>query len=567
MANDASTARVSFLDRGENSALNRKLAFLFICAGILISCTGLLDPIFSGDSALYAVISKSFVTSGNFLDIYVNGKDWLDKPHFPFWLAAVSMKLFGVSGFAYKLPSVMLFIVGLIYTYKLAERLYDRDTALLAVLILTYPLHIFISNNDVRAESILIGLIMGGIYHFYRSTVDGGIIHIVLGSLFCAAAMMTKGPFVLIVFVSAIGGYLAGKRDYRGIFTWKWILAGGLILLFVSPELAALYWQFDAHLEKEILGATNVSGLKFFVWDTQFGRFFNSGPFKGSGSPAFYLHTLLWAFAPWGVIAYFMLARRLGDRFRKRPAREYLTLAGFGVMFIVFSASKFQLPYYTNILFPFLAIICADGLMNNFPISKLSKRVMWSTSLLLMSLVVVVTGALEFAFNGYWLLVPSAGCVFLLGLNAVISRFESQPAFRSVYCLATIVGSFALYANFVFYPHLLQYQAGSEAAIFANATLPGVRIGYSEYDNLMEFYADAVTVPVASALQVSSIAEAGRSVFFVDRSFRDRMDGENVHYRVVKEFADYRITRLTSQFLNPRTRAESVTTKYLISVE
>ena len=36
---------------------------------------------------------------------------------------------------------------------------------------------------------------------------------------------------------------------------------------------------------------TSVSGIRFFFWDSQFGRFFNTGPIKGSGDPFFYFHT------------------------------------------------------------------------------------------------------------------------------------------------------------------------------------------------------------------------------------------------------------------------------------
>jgi len=61
------------------------------------------------DSALYAQISKSFVTTHNWWDIYVNGHDWLDKPHFPFWICALSMQIFGINAFAYKLPSLLFF--------------------------------------------------------------------------------------------------------------------------------------------------------------------------------------------------------------------------------------------------------------------------------------------------------------------------------------------------------------------------------------------------------------------------------------------------------------------------
>lgn len=543
------------------------MVWLLIGAGLCIHFSAAFGTLFSGDSVLYAVISKSFAVSGNFLDIYVDGKDWLDKPHFPFWLSALSMKVFGLNAFAYRVPSLGLFAMSLVYTYKLAERLYSRDTALLAVLVLTYSLHIFISNNDVRAESMLIGLIMGGVYHFYRSANGAPIWHVAAGSLFCAASVMTKGPFVIIVFGSAIIGYLFGRGDVRAFFSMRWLLAAALLIIFISPELFALYRQFDMHPEKMILGATGVSGLRFFVWDTQFGRFFNSGPFRGTGSPAFYLHTILWAFAPWAAVGYAAFAWRMFDAVKRRPSREYLTVYGFFVMFAVFSASRFQLPYYINILYPFLAIIIADTVLSGRPARLLARRILWYSSYLFAALFIGAIVAMEFVFDGQAVIAAAFAAAFLAALGALVFKLERRLEFRAIYISAIAAGMFALYANQVFYPRLLTFQAGSEAAFFANENLPNSEIAYAPYDNLLQFYAEGNLRPAGAAEDEAAIADRGKTVFFVGDAFRAELDAGRIRYRVIKSFDDYRVTRLTSEFLNPRTRPASVDKRYLIVLE
>jgi 4-amino-4-deoxy-L-arabinose transferase-like glycosyltransferase len=67
---------------------------------ILVNAGGLLIPILEPDGALYATIAKTIARTGDFVNLYVDGKDWLDKPHFPFWMAALSMRIFGINGFA-----------------------------------------------------------------------------------------------------------------------------------------------------------------------------------------------------------------------------------------------------------------------------------------------------------------------------------------------------------------------------------------------------------------------------------------------------------------------------------
>ena len=76
-----------------------------IGAGILLNINGLLLDILEPDGALYSSIAKHIALSGDWMNLWGDGHEWLDKPHFPFWIAAFSMKIFGITAFAYKLPA------------------------------------------------------------------------------------------------------------------------------------------------------------------------------------------------------------------------------------------------------------------------------------------------------------------------------------------------------------------------------------------------------------------------------------------------------------------------------
>ena len=278
--------------------MSKKTFTVLLTLIILVNFTSLFSDIFMIDSSLYAMISKQFCISGNYIDIYVNGLEWLDKPHFPFWVCALSMKVFGINSFAYKLPSLLFFLIALRYTYKLSEKLYDLEIAKISTLILGSAFHIILSNNDVRAEAILLGLIAPALYYLYLYSLQASLKNILLSALFGAAAVMTKGIFVLVIFYSALFLNLWVQKEYSKLFSWKWIFVLVLTLVFTFPEIYAVYSQFDLHPEKVVFGKTALSGVKFFLWDSQFGRFFNTGPIKGNGDVFFFTHTLLWAFAP-----------------------------------------------------------------------------------------------------------------------------------------------------------------------------------------------------------------------------------------------------------------------------
>src|ERR1700744_350874 len=335
---------------------------------ILVNAGGLFIPILEPDGSLYATIAKTIAHTGDFVNLRVDGHDWLDKPHFPFWMAALSFRLLGINGFAYKFPALLFWGMGAWYTWRLALSVYGKPVAQLSTLIYVSAAHLVISNNDVRAEPYLTGLIIGAVYHFYRasranqttgSSADSSWFpHILAGSFLAGCACMTKGPFVVITIGAGfLLDWIWGKEwdQFRHI---RWWLAIILRAVFTLPELICLYLQFDRHPEKLIFGHTGVSGIRFFFWDSQFGRFFNTGPIKGSGDPFFYFHTVLWAFLPWSLILYASILRKP----RRQVPGELICLGAAVATFLVFSLSRFQLPHYLNILFPFFSILAAGYL-------------------------------------------------------------------------------------------------------------------------------------------------------------------------------------------------------------
>lgn len=537
-----------------------KNTFRILLFAILgVNFLGLFNEIFLADSSLYAFISKTFVTSGNYLDIVINGGDWLDKPHFPFWLCAASMEVFGINAFAYKLPSFLLFLVALGYTYQFAKENYSIDKARLSVLILGSSLHIVISNNDVRAEAILMGLLMGAVYHLYRLRLSFSWSQLLAGSLFSAAAVMTKGVFVLIPIFSAVLAIHAFRWELKKLFHWKWVLVLALVALFITPELYALYTQFDLHPEKTVFGKQGVSGIQFFLWDSQFGRFFNSGPIKGKGDLFFFLHTLLWAFAPWAVVGYLALFRSIKSIVQRKQLAEYFSLTGFLLMFLIFSVSKFQLPHYTNIIFPFLAILTAAH------IEDLFNRHKWLTGLqfVLVGSLFILPFVIHFFYQpeGHIGLVMAslmAGSIWFSIRKSEIGRAKKAISFSFIGTV--FIGA---YLNLVFYPDLLNYQAGKKAAETINSKYPDDKIASNAFlhDWTFEFYLNTEI----EHLYQGDIAELpARTLCYIDAKGLTELTHIGRPFEVLETFTHYHITRLNGTFLNAKTRDKKLGEKMLI---
>lgn len=91
---------------------------------------------------------------------------------------------------------------------------------------------------------------MAACYHWLRFDTHHRMKHVLLGAVFSAMAVMTKGVFTLITIGSGLVCMWAYQGRWRELLRLKWWLAGLLTAVCVTPELLALYRQFDAHPEK-----------------------------------------------------------------------------------------------------------------------------------------------------------------------------------------------------------------------------------------------------------------------------------------------------------------------------
>jgi len=362
---------------------------------LFVNAIPLFTPILNeGDSVLYAALSQHMVLSGNWNDLVLDGRDWLDKPHFPFWLGALSFKLFGVNVFAYMLPGYLCHLLGGYYTYRLARLFHGRDTALIAALVYASTYHLMYTTTALKAEAFLTASLMGACYYWLRYDAHSRLKYLLLAALFSGISVMTKGVFTLITISSGLLCMWAYQGRWRELFRLKWLLALVLTALCVMPEVWALYRQFDMHPEKTVFDQTGVSGIRFFLWDSQFGRFFNVGPITHTGgNKLFFVLVFLWAFLPW-VAAFVMACWQAVKQFtgvhKKDGAIQVYLLGSFFVSFVMFSLTSFQLDYYTVIVYPFAAVLIAPLLLSTIANSSAAgiRRAQLAMGLLTLSLAV-----------------------------------------------------------------------------------------------------------------------------------------------------------------------------------
>ena len=456
-------------------------------------------------------------------------------------------------------------MLGAWYTYLFAKQYYNKTVALWAVFILLTSGHFIISNSDVRAEPFLTGFIIASIYHFSNSLKKNFGWHLAAGCFFAACALMTKGMFTLIPIAGAVIGELIIKKNWKQLFHWRWLAALLLISLLIFPELYSLWYQFDAHPEKIIFGKTNVSGIWFFFWESQVGRFFNTGPIQSTGNLPFYLHSLLWAFAPWSIIMYVMFFDKFKILIKKitLSSAEWYTFSGSLLMLFVFSFSGFQLPHYTNIIFPMLAVLCADFIWRNvLSEKKLLKIIQNIFTLCLIALLIVLCILYQPAINSFIIVLL---LVLILAYLFLVPSFKSSGDLPVHYFRSGLAALLiALFLNLVFYPDLLSYQSGNQLAFYMNKNYPNDSCKRMEvFGSASEFYFKQ-NLSATYIEELELMAPEKRGFIFVTEEDLILFEQHNMRFELIKEFRHFPVTRLSFMFINKKTRERTLTKRYLI---
>jgi 4-amino-4-deoxy-L-arabinose transferase-like glycosyltransferase len=495
--------------------------------------------------------------------VYDLTQDYLDKPPFLFWVSALSMKIFGINGFAYRLPSFLFAVLAVYSTYRLGRIFYLKEIAIWSALILAGCQAFFLMNHDVRTDTILMGWVIFSLWQLAAWFKTGRMMHCWIGFAAIAGGMMTKGPIALLVPIFAFGTHFLLQRQWKNILKWQYLAGLILIAVLLMPMSIGLYRQFDQHPEKLVNGAKNVSGLRFFYWTQSFGRITGESTWNNNSNIFFLLQNMLWAFLPW--IIFFLMAffsgikEILQQKFRIREQQEAITTGGFLLTYLSLGMSKYQLPHYIFVVFPLAAIITARYLHRLLIEKKqprllsLLKNLHYGIFILLWLILLYMMG---FTFETIPVYAPILALAVFAGLIFMIYKNQRRNQSFFFICLYGMIG-INFFLNAFFYPSLLQYQAGSTAGKWLNTQqLPAENtflyqytiwrsLSFNAKGNVLHQDSLQLIKPgsmvITSTAKMKEISQSGRS------------------FELLHQGVDYPVSRLKLKFLNPGTRANELT--------
>lgn len=522
------------------------------------------------DAAQYAEMSREMAQSGDYLHLYDHGNNYLDKPPMLFWLSSASMQLFGFNNFGYRFPSILFALLALYATYRLTKLLYDEATGRLAALILGVCQGLFLMTNDVRTDTILMGCVITAMWCIKECELGRRWYFVLGGCTAIACGLMTKGPIALFVPVFAFGTDWLLKRKWKALFNPWHLLDLCIILVMLLPMCIGLYQQYDLHPEKWFENRQHNSGLYFFFWTQSFGRITGESTWDNGADMSFLLVNMLWAFLPW--ILLFLVALTLNVRglikakFRLPAGVEWVSTGGFVLTYLSLSRSHYQLPHYIFVVFPLAAIMVA-GLLRDFFNGSYPRLARTFTGIQTgMGLVLMVAAllTLTIVFPAGW----QGIVLWLIALGIWLAvTIRSGKRWRILWTSVAAMILANCFLSHHFYYRLFEYQAGSQIGryIYRHNIPANNFVAWQMQDPLavMDFYAGRT---LRNTGLVYLPAAKGDYVLTMDGGLA-RLNAAHRPYRILKTDRLFKVSELTPQFLNHKTRLQATRPYYLLQLQ
>ncbi|MBA4304203.1 MAG: hypothetical protein C0424_08265 [Sphingobacteriaceae bacterium] len=508
------------------------------------------------DSAQYASIAREMLHNGEWLEVYEHGRTYNsrgfpDKPPLLFWTGAVGMWLVGENNWGFKLLATLIGLLGIVAVGRWATLLFGEKAK--------WPARIFYSMNagymlmhlDLRTDAMLVHFIAISCWQlelYFRNTKKRAF----LGAFTALAlGMLAKGPVALIALLAAFGADALLRADWKRLFRAEWLLGLCWVLLLLSPMLYGLYTQWG--WEK---------GIRYYFWTQSFGRITGENVWENNLPVTYLLENFAWAFLPWVPAFAGMVYSQVRQGFAAlKGAGKAVPAFGFVLMLTAMSMSKYKLPHYVYVCWPFAAVWLAGWWAqqkNEGFWLKMHGALGGIISLFTSFLLYWVVG-----LGVLWSVLPTVVWLALLVGLKQSAEADSKALLPAAWALVL----FGFIANGFVYPAILPYQSAASAGKWTKEhgnTLPLFYfLTNDESAHAIHFYSGQVVQP----LHLNAMPNHQQFLVYTTPENAEQL-AQQPHTRIVKsvEFPYFKVSSLNLAFINASTRASQVEKRVLLTV-
>ncbi|BEV73620.1 glycosyltransferase family 39 protein [Paludibacterium sp. THUN1379] len=316
------------------------------------------NTLISPDEGRYATLSLGMLQSGDWLSPRLNGLLYFEKPALPYWLGAISFKLFGITEFAARLWPALAGFLSIGMVGLTARRLWGSDAGHLAAMIMGSSSWVMLNSHFLNLDTGLTCFLTMTLCAFLlaqredagRSERRGWMWLSwagMAGAILCKGLIGIAIPGAVLVFYSLL---------FRQFAFWRRLhLISGIILLLAltAPWLV-------------LVSLKNPDFARFFFIHEHVERFLTT-EHRRSGPIWYFVPFLLIGFMPWVTLLPAVLRQGMQRAGRESLQRDRLLLVWALFIFVFFSLSGSKLPSYILPMFPALALLAGHYLSRQRP--------------------------------------------------------------------------------------------------------------------------------------------------------------------------------------------------------
>ncbi len=415
-------------------------------------------PLFDTDEPRYAQAAREMMERGDWILPTFNGQPRYAKPVLFYWLIIGSYKVFGVNEFAARFWSGVAAIAIALALYFTIKPIFGWEAGIASSLFWLTSLGTLIFAHAAITDMVLTTFMIGAIVALWLGAQGQKPIWFFLASLFCALAVLTKGPMgvILPLTIFSIALFLIRSSPFRLLSLERLIpVALGCVALFL---IVTVPWYLAVNIR------TNGEFLRQFLFVENVQRYAQSGKLP------LWMHMVyfpLVAFGlgfPWSLlgIGAFGKVPNLTD-----SQRQWHTLLRVWAILplLIFTFSRTKNPQYVLLSIPALTTLAAIWCTVSDPTTKRWVRVSWSVTTAFAAFLLFLTPTL-LNLNPEWRMrltghetVMFGWSIFAMGLLALaMVTFMALPnnLFR-VLTVAAMLGLHALALD-TFIPQLGRYR-------------------------------------------------------------------------------------------------------------
>ncbi len=305
------------------------------------------------DEPRYAQVAREMLERHEWITPILGGKPWLEKPPLYYWQAIVAYRIFDVSDWAARLPSVIdasLMVVAIYFFLRRFRRGFELDGALITAACAGIIAYARAASTDMAlTAAFAIGMLA-----WWAWRESEGRIYLAVFYVCMALGMLAKGPVAPFLAALIIAVYAAAVRGWKVVVRTLWTPG---IILFCAIAFP-WYVAVQAH---------NPAFFHEFIVQHNFERYSRNlyhhfEPFW------YYLPVTLLALSPWTVFVIAALVESFrGWRTKVTHAEISNEFSIFCACWLIvpvifFSISQSKLPGYILPAIPAGAMLLVDYL-------------------------------------------------------------------------------------------------------------------------------------------------------------------------------------------------------------